>query len=276
MDPRRWCVTAVLAACMALCGAAAQAQTPAGEAAGQAARPRAVVDQRALDILKQMSETIGLAKTASFTALSMVPVREPGGMWISLFGKSRVVMEGRSAFFAETRGDFFPYDFYYDGKTITAYAPTKNLFAVKNVPGTIDGVIENAYREEGGSFPYADIIIARSYDTLTKGLTSALYVGQSTIDGVLADHLAFMNGGNVAWQIWIGAEDHLPRLVTATYLDTYDEPSYTVEFKDWKLNGPVAPGTFSYTNTTNAAQIEFRSPGKVKARPGSMPAESAR
>jgi hypothetical protein len=44
-------------------------------------------------------------------------------MWVSLFGTASVVKEGADKLFAETRGDFFPYDFYFDGKAVTAYTP---------------------------------------------------------------------------------------------------------------------------------------------------------
>jgi hypothetical protein len=216
------------------------------------------LDQRALDALKLMSDTLAQAKSVRFETRSMVPIKS-NGIWVSLFGTSRVVKEGPGKLFAETRGDFFPYDFYFDGKTVTAYSPTKNFYAEKAVLGTIDDVIEAAYREEGKSFPYADILVAEPYKVLTEGLINAVYVGQSTIGGVKTDHLVFFNKG-VDWQIWIGAEDHLPRLVHANYLDDISEPNYTVEFLDWKLNGPVSPETFVFQNTSKAAKVEFRNP----------------
>ena len=216
-------------------------------------------DPRALSMLKLMSDKLSQAKSLRFQARSMAPIKSPNGMWVSLYGTSRVVKEGSDKLFAETRGDFFPYDFYFDGKTITAYSPAKNLYAEKAAPGTVDSVIEKAYREEGKSFPYADILRAQPYDLLTEGLVSAVYVGQSTFRplsgaaNVKADHLAFSNQG-VEWQIWIGTEDHLPRLVCATYLEN------TVEFGDWKIDEPVPPETFMFQNTSKAAKVEFRNP----------------
>jgi hypothetical protein len=49
-------------------------------------------------------------------------------------------------------------------------------------------------------------------------------------------------------------------MVCATYLDDPSEPSYIVEFKDWKLNESAAPSAFTFTNTTGASEIEFRDP----------------
>ncbi len=225
----------------------------------------AALDARALDTLKLMSEKLSQAKSLRFEARSMVPVKSPSGMWISLYGTSKVVKEGAEKLFVETRGDFFPYDFFFDGKTVTAFSPTKNFYAEKASTGTVDDVIEEAYREEGKSFPYADILVADPYKVLTEGLVRAVYVGQSTFrplsgsGSVVTDHLIFSNQG-VEWQIWIGTEDRLPRMVCATYSDREGEPSYTVELGDWKIDEVLAPETFVYKNTTEAAKVEFRNP----------------
>lgn len=223
------------------------------------------LDKRALDALKSMSDTIAQAKTVKFQARSMVPIRTPVGIWINLYGTSNVVMQGQNKLFVSMAGDFAPIDLYFDGKVITRYSPEKNFYSVKDEPGTVDDMIEKAREEEGRSFPYADILIAEPYAALTDGLTSALYVGQSTLkplsgqEGVKTDHLVFENK-EVQWQVWIGSVDHLPRLVVATYLDDVSEPSYTVEFGGWKLNETVDAATFAFNNTSNAAKIEFRNP----------------
>jgi len=259
MALRRIVIPAVCVAIIATASAGAWAQGAPSEAKAP------VIDQRALDMLKKMSDTLSEAKTVSFQARSMVPVRTPDGVWINLYGTSRVVMQGPDKLFASTAGDFAPYDFYFDGKTITAFAPNKNLYAVKAAPATIDAMIEEAYQKEGRSFPYADILVSEPYTVLTKGVTRAYYVGQSTIrplagaGGVKTDHLVFSHEG-VQWQIWIDTNDHLPRMVCATYLDSEGEPSYTVEFGDWKLNEPVGPKTFIFSNASQAAKVEFRNP----------------
>jgi len=220
-----------------------------------------MIDQRALDALKSMSDTIVHAKTMGFQSRSMVPVKGPNGLWINLFGVSRVIVQGQSKLFAETRGDFFPYDFYFDGKTVTAYAPTKNVYAQKEAPGTVEELTDRAYREEGRTFPYTDILTSNPYEKLTGGLTKAVFVGRSTIAGVKTDHLAFVNEG-VEWQIWISEEDHLPRLVSARYFEDAGEPDYTIEFFNWRLNEPAPDSDFVFRNTSNAAKVDFRKPDK--------------
>ena len=232
---------------------------------GASAQPAQSLDPKALETLKLMSYKLSQAKSLRFETRSMVPIKSPNGMWISLYGTSRVVKEGPKKLFVETRGDFFPYDFYFDGKAVTAFSPTKNFYAVKEAPGSVDDVIEAAYREEGKSFPYSDILVSEPYKILSEGLFRAVYVGQSVLrplsgaEGVTTDHLLFANNG-VEWQIWIDTVDHLPRMVCATYFENDGEPSYTVEFGDWKLDEAVSPETFTYKNTTKASKVEFRNP----------------
>lgn len=223
------------------------------------------MDKRALDELKVMSDTITGAKTVRFEALSMVPVKSPDGVWLNLYGTSKVVIQGPDKLFASTGGDFAERDFYFDGKNITAYSPSKNIYAVKAAPATIDVMIKEEHQKNGKSFPYANLLISEPYAVMAEGLEKALYVGQSIIGGIKTKHLAFSNKG-VDWQVWIGETDHLPRLVVATYLDDASEPSYTVEFKDWKLNEPVAAGEFVFNNATKATQVEFRDPAVEAGR----------
>jgi hypothetical protein len=229
------------------------------------APPAQVIDQRALDMLKMMSDTLSQAKTVRFQARSMTPIKTPVGVWINLYGTSQVVMQGPDKLFASTGGDFAAHDFYFDGKTITMYSSAKNLYSARQAPATVDEMIEQAYKEDGKSFAYADLLVSEPYAVLTDGLLGAIYVGQSVIrpltgtGSVKTDHLVFMNK-EVEWQIWIDAGDHLPRLVVATYLDEINEPSYSVEFGDWKIDEPVNADTFEFKNTTNAAKVEFKKP----------------
>ena len=260
-------VAVLIVLCLAAFGAAgAWAQAAAGEAAPvvaektpPAAAVTPIVDQRALDMLKRMSDTLKKAKTVSFQARSLVPIKAPNGMWVSLFSDSRVVMQEPDKLFVEKRGDVVPLDFYFNGTTVSAYSPTRNVFAEKSVTGTIDALIEKIDAEGENAFPYADILISDPYTQLTANMVDAIYVGQSTLRGVKTDHLAFTNKA-VEWQIWIGAEDYLPRMVSATYSHGSGDPTYTVEFFEWDIMTQAPAEKFMYKNTTQAAKVEYRAP----------------
>ena len=257
MDARKRFVAALLIFSLAMIGLEASAEQAPQADGEKAAQP--IKDQRALDILKRMSDTLSKAKTVSFRSKNMVPIEGPGGVWISLYDDARVVMQAPDKLFIETRGDSAPLDYYYNGKTITTYVPDNNLYADKTAPATIDEVIEAAYDEDGKSFPYADLLVSDPYAVLTENLLNAIYAGQSDIGGVKTYHLVFSHK-DVEWQIWIGVDNNLPFLIVATYLDEASEPSYTTELKEWKLNEPVDESTFVFQNTTKAEKVEYKNP----------------
>jgi hypothetical protein len=217
-------------------------------------------DERALSVLARTCATLAKAKTISFRARDMVSTLGPAGQWIDLIGTARVVAERPDKLFVETRGDRFPQDFFYDGKTITMYAPHEKIYAQADAPPTLEAMIQHADDIGGITFPFADVLPAEPCSTLTKDLTTALYVGESTVGGAKTEHLAFATK-NEEWQIWIGAEDHLPRMLLARYRDVEGAPRITVEFSDWKVGGPSPASTFGFKAPSGAVKTEFKKPG---------------
>ena len=93
-------------------------------------------------------------------------------------------------------------------------------------------------------FPFTDLIVADPYKDMARGLKLAYYVGQShVIGGTTTDIVAYIDNG-VFLQVWIGAEDKLPRLVHATFLDDPERMRHHLEFSNWQLDAPIAPERF--------------------------------
>ena len=82
-------------------------------------------------------------------------------------------------------------------------------------------------------------------------------------------------GDEVAAEVWIGAADHLPRQVRVVYAKEPAHARYQTVFSDWRLDFPVAPGTFANPKALEAEHIEFALPGAPVAPPETMqpPAE---
>jgi hypothetical protein len=117
-----------------------------------------------------------------------------------------------------TLGDGPASQFYYDGKSMIAFAPAEKLIAVAEAPPTIDAALEAAFHSSGTYFPFDDLIVADPYRDLVPGLQLAYYIGQSHIVGdTTTDIVAYVADG-VFIETWIGVEDKLPRLIHAVYL----------------------------------------------------------
>ena len=103
---------------------------------------------------------------------------------------------------------------------MVAFAPAENLIAVAEAPPTIDAALKAAYDSAAIYFPFTDLIVADPYKDIADGLVLAFYIGQSkVVGGTTTDMVAYADNETFA-QIWIGAEDKLPRMVRAVYRTT--------------------------------------------------------
>ncbi len=244
---------ALLTATVFFGGGAATAQDkPAAPSA------REIKDERALDLLKGMSGNLAKAKSLSFKARGLVPFASPTGQYVSLFASSRVVMQRPNKLFIESRGDLFPNDLYFDGKSATAIGLNKKFYSQREAVGsTIYEIISNAHAGSDILALFAELLVSDPYAALTQDLSGAFWVGQSMIAGSRTDHLAF-TGKGLDWEIWINTQDKLPALMVVSYRNSERQPTFTVEFSDWKLNAPIAAQTFNAQIPKDAVKLEFK------------------
>ncbi|MET0544009.1 MAG: DUF2092 domain-containing protein, partial [Variovorax sp.] len=226
----------------------------AGQIASAQDKPSAAVpappakdykDERALTLLKRMSDTLAGAKTLGFKVRGIVPTPAPTGQFVSLFASSSVTMQRPDKLFVAARGDLFPSDIYYDGKTVTVIGADRRFYTQRDASGSaMETLMQDMASGSDATGPFLDLLAADPYAVLTKDFTSALWVGQSTVGGVATDHLAFTAEG-LDWEIWIGARDKLPRLMVVSYRSGPRQPTFTVELSGWKLDAAVPPKTFA-------------------------------
>jgi hypothetical protein len=226
---------------------------PSGGAAE--AKPPATGDE-ARAALKEMSSALASAKTLHFQVHSFVPVKAPSGDWVTLIGKANVMREGNDKLFVEAGGDLFSFRLFYDGKTVTAFAPDKKVYAQQEAPPTIDEALERAAKNGQATFAFRDLVSSDPYTAMTKGLKSAAVVGTSTVDGVETQHLV-VHGKQVNWEIWIGTKDRLPRMVTLTDPSDARKPTHTLQFSEWAVDD----------------KVPFRNPGQRLAARRGQPAK---
>ena len=73
-------------------------------------------------------------------------------------------------------------------------------------------------------------------------MTQAFYIGQShVVGGTTTDIVAYVTG-DVFVQIWIGAEDKLPRMARADFRKDPLGLRHQVDYSNWKLGGAVPAG----------------------------------
>lgn len=219
--------------------------------------PVPMKEQRALDRLKRMSETLRAARAFTVRSRSTVEVPAKTGQHVTLFGTSDVALQRPNKLRVKVTGEVPNFDFYYDGTNMVAFAPQNNVLSKERAPGTIDELLNIVEDKSGIHFATADVMFSDPYDVLTKDLTSAFVVGAATVDGSPCEHLAFKSRG-VHWEIWVETgEKALPRYLAVTYAAAENLPRFLVEFSNWNLQPTLTADSFVFTPPPNAKQIEF-------------------
>jgi len=243
-------------------GAAKPAKAPA-KAARNAFQPG--LEARAIDLLKAASARLAAAKAMSFTATVSYESPSRLGPPLVYATQSQVTLQRPDKLKVITSGDGPPSEFYYDGKAMMAFAPLENLVAIAPAPPTIDAALQAAYDGAAIYFPFTDVMVADPYKDIASGLKHAFYVGQSRIVGNTTTDIVAYVTGDVFVQIWIGADDKLPRRVYAIYLNDRARLRHVLELSNWELDGAVAPDAFTSATTATAARMAFARPDAVNA-----------
>jgi hypothetical protein len=239
----------------------------AANAPGLAFQPG--LEPRAINILKAASATLAAAKSMAFTAVVSYESPSRLGPPLVYSTRSEVSLVRPNQLKVITVGDGPVSEFYYNGKTMTAFAPAQNLIAVADAPPTIDAALQVAFNSGSIYFPFSDVIVSDPYKDIANGLTTAFYMGQSSVVGETTTDMVAYVTGDVFLQVWIGRDDSLPRRIYAIYLNDPARLRHVLELSNWALD-PVLPSDAFVVNAPGAAPIAFARPDATDT-PGMKP-----
>jgi hypothetical protein len=252
----------------------AQSASPAPAPAKPAAAPKAAkpskkasapeykmeLEPRAMDLLKALSMKLAAAKSMSFTAVVGYEYPSKLGPPIVYTTRYDVTMQRPDKLRVLMPGDGPASEFYYDGKSMVAYAPAQNLAAVAAAPPTIEGALRTAYQTAAIYFPFTDLVVADPYEALTDGAILAFYVGPSSVLGGTKTDMVVWANKDVFLQVWIGAEDKLPRRLRAIFAADPRQLRHEMEFSNWQLDPAVPPDAFASQKAQAAGRMAFAAP----------------
>jgi hypothetical protein len=156
----------------------------------------------------------------------------------------------------------------FDGKTLTILGKNLNRYAQRDVPGTVDNLIDELRIKHNRPLPAADLLLSDSYEALMLDVVDVKDLGSGVIGGVECDYLAFRKK-EVDYQIWI-AQGEYPYpcrfVITSKLIAT--SPQYTIQTRDWKHGDEVAAADFSFKNPTNAEKVELENLEEADELPG--------
>ena len=210
-----------------------------------------------LDKLKEMSEYLAGLKQFTLQTSDVLDEVLESGQKIQLTTKRTMEVARPNRVLADVKGDRKNRRVWYDGKAITAFDRSKNLYAVVPMPETIDAALDKLATDYAMSFPLAGLLYADPYQILMANTESGQYVGLHKVGSVKCHHLAFSQE-EIDWEIWIeeGARP-LPRKVLITYKNFEGTPRYSSTITKWDVSPTFGSAHFEPKPPAGAKQIEF-------------------
>jgi hypothetical protein len=137
-------------------------------------------------------------------------------------------------------------------------------------------MLQKAYDLAAIYYPFADIVVTDPYqEMVANGLKHAFYIGQSQVVGGTTTDMVAVVDDWVFEEIWIGAEDKLPRRARAVFLADPAHLRHDLELSDWQIDPVIPDDAFAPSNTAGATRIKFARPDATKL-PLGVPAKRKR
>jgi hypothetical protein len=145
----------------------------------------------------------------------------------------------------------------FNGKAITTFDESANVYAQEMHPGTVDDAVVYFVHDLGMRLPLA-LMLRKNMPTELQGRIQAVkYVEKTSILGVPADHIAARTP-TVDFQVWIREGDQpLPIRAVLTYKRERGQPQFRADFSDWNLAIQPPDTLFAFTPPAGAKQIPF-------------------
>jgi len=148
--------------------------------------------------------------------------------------------------------------YFYNGKTVTVYAPALKFYTSFAAPDTTTRMIKEAEDTYDVEVPLADLFYlgTKGSKADASNIISAFYVSDSTINGAVCVHYAYRTA-TANFQVWIHKEgEPLPCKIVRDIADDPARPQYTA-LLTWKTNETFAEDVFNFTPPADAKKIKM-------------------
>jgi hypothetical protein len=259
VDRRRWRIAtsgALLAAAM-VAPAWAQDATTQTNADGTVTLDTAgVITPAAQAVLNRMTATLNSLRRYGLTARITRDQVLPFGYKLQNNELARMWVDAPRNMRMEVEGDIKNRTYVYDGTQLTVFAPDLNVYSTTAAPGTL-GELVRVLLDTGVEIPLIDMLYQGNSGNLAEDVRVGIVVGDSEVDGVATDHLAFRQP-DVDWQLWVekGAQA-LPRKLLITTRYEVGDPQYQATLQ-WDLKPTIAAKSFAFVPPAGATRIEAR------------------
>ena len=203
-----------------------------------------------------MDMAVKLADTKQFTVdISMTyDVLQESGQIIE-FGEVRTLQISRPDYLRvdAQQSDGDSGGLIFDGKTITQFSDTHNVYSQIDRPGHLDGAIRYAVGELGVRFPLARMLVTSFPEEMRRLTNGVDFVEQNTLGPASTDHIAGRTD-DLDYQVWI-REDNFPTRIILTYKNAPGQPQFRADFSNWNTSPSLKRGSFTFTAPDESEKI---------------------
>ena len=253
---RRWFGLLVSGVLLAVMGPVSAQDTSTSDSnATTVFRPEGVITPEAQAVLSRMQAQFNTMKRFQLSADITRDEVLAFGYKLQNNEKAQMWVDAPKHLRLEVNGDIKNRIYVYDGSQLTMAAPDLNIYATTPAPDTLRELVQ-ILLDNGVEMPLIDMLYQGNAGNLTDDVRVGLVVGDSNVEGVATDHLAFRQP-NVDWQLWVekGAQA-LPRKLLITTRYAVGDPQYQA-IMHWDLTSPIDAKAFVYEPPAGATKIPF-------------------
>ncbi|CAK9889473.1 MULTISPECIES: DUF2092 domain-containing protein [Pseudomonas] len=216
-----------------------------GEDAAPASASSAIRNPQVIDKVIDMGEYLRSLKVFKVSAEVSRDTVLDSGQKIQSQSSNVLQVGGDDRLYARSDGDTRSLEFFYNGKQLTQYSPYLKYYTTVQAPPTLAETLHRLEDYYGIQLPLEDLFLFGSDQAQIDVIQSALYVGPSSINGQLCDHLAFRQA-DVDWQLWLTRADQpLPCKLVITTTGQASAPEYSAVYH-WDLKPDGKPVKYTF------------------------------
>lgn len=142
-------------------------------------------------LLKAMSDYMAAQRAISFQCDTNLEIVTKDKQKLGLASSGTTTLTRPDKIRVTRTGGFADVEFLFDGRTLTLFGKTANVYGQLEVPGTIDHLVDELRDKHQRPAPGADLLVSNVHDKLMETVVDVKDLGSGVIGGVECDHLAF-------------------------------------------------------------------------------------
>ena len=216
------------------------------------------VDHEAAALLHSMSDKLSKAGTLRVVAEREVTPESHLGVTLPEKATVEAVVRRPNRLVVKSSSKLGDRAVSYDGKELLYADYEGGTHAKINARADIDSTARAVAEVYGAMPPLVELLANDPLSFLMENVTEGRHAGKEVTDGVATEHLKFQQDG-IAWELWIGTADSLPRKMTVTLPagDGGPPPSMTLRIKNWEMNPVLTATDLRLSVPSNCTAVEM-------------------